>query len=329
MSVASSRGSTYSEGFDEPQPRSTSGMWHPEKNPVTMTSLDLSPQRQRRDSISTDASNSTLAMDVPHDELDLKTPTVHQMPPLDRSTSSLSDTSSEIGSPQVAGPMEQLLQSLLYKVRKTESSRPTVMAEDYDRLKSRVDALEAEKKTWERRYQAYFEVRDEDLTNILKLRTMLAQERREHSAIRKLRDEDLENLLAVREKLAQALWSKPQPPRTRTSTFSARQSRSEGDDLWQVAKSAAMEHRILELEAANKELQERATKGNVSGDVSTLMTRMETIFDESVKHREKMAAKMQQLRSEKEALQKEVGLLEDRNAELESLVGRMQRNLGI
>lgn len=90
-----------------------------------------------------------------------------------------------------------------------------------------------------------------------------------------------------------------------------------------------MEHRILELEAANKELSEHATKGSVSGDVSTMMTRMETIFDESMKHREKMATKMQQLRSEKEALQKEVGLLEDRNAELESVIGRMQRNLGI
>lgn len=304
-------------------------MWHPEKTLVTLTSLDLSPERRpRRDSTSTEASNSTLAMDLPHDELDLKTPTVHQIP-LDHSTSSLSDTFSDESSTHVAGPMEQLLQSLLYKVSQAESSRPTIMAEDYAKIQSRVDALEAEKKTWERRYQVYFEVRDEDLTNILKLRTMLAEERREHSAIRKLRDEDLENLLAVREKLAQALWSKPQPPPRRASTFSARQSRSEGDDLWQAAKSAAMEHRILELEAANKELSEHATKGSVSGDVSTMMTRMETIFDESMKHREKMATKMQQLRSEKEALQKEVGLLEDRNAELESVIGRMQRNLGI
>lgn len=90
-----------------------------------------------------------------------------------------------------------------------------------------------------------------------------------------------------------------------------------------------MEQRILELEAANKELHEHATKGSVSGDVNTMMSRMETMFDESMKHREKMAVKMQQLRSEKEALQKEVGLLEDRNAELESVIGRMQRNLGI
>ncbi|KAK5239471.1 hypothetical protein LTR40_014489, partial [Exophiala xenobiotica] len=170
-------------------------MWNPEKNLVTMTSLDLTPEFHRRDSMSTEASNSTLAMDAAHDELDPKTPTVREIP-LRRRSPSLSDASSDVHSDHVAGPMEQLLQSLLRNVTQAERSRPTIMAEDYAKLKARVDALEGEKKTWESRYKAYFDVRDQDLTNILKLRTMLADERREHSAIKKLRDEDLENLLS-------------------------------------------------------------------------------------------------------------------------------------
>ncbi|KIW53867.1 hypothetical protein PV05_06278 [Exophiala xenobiotica] len=306
MSMVSSRGSSYSESFDERQSKSLSGMWHPEKTPVTMTSLDLTPELHRRDSMSTEASNSTLAMDAPHDELDPKTPT----------------------SDHVAGPMEQLLQSLLRKVTEAERSRPTIMAEDYAKLQARVDALEGEKKAWESRYQAYFEVRDQDLTNILKLRTMLADERREHTAVRKLREEDLENLLSVREKLAQALWSKPQPQRPTSTLLSARQSRTEGDDLWQAAKTAAMEHRLLELEAANKELREQVATGG-SSDASKMMSRMENMFEDGLKQREKMASKVQQLRSEKEALQKEVAVLEDRTTELEGVIERLQRNCGV
>jgi len=326
MSMVSSRGSSYSESFDERQSKSLSGMWHPEKNPVTMTSLDLTPELHRRDSMSTEASNSTLAMDAPHDELDPKTPTVREIP---RGRSpSLSDASSDAQLDHVAGPMEQLLQSLLRKVTEAERSRPTIMAEDYAKLQARVDALEGEKKAWESRYQAYFEVRDQDLTNILKLRTMLADERREHTAVRKLREEDLENLLSVREKLAQALWSKPQPRRPTSTLLSARQSRTEGDDLWQAAKTAAMEHRLLELEAANKELREQVATGG-SSDASKMMSRMENMFEDGLKQREKMASKVQQLRSEKEALQKEVAVLEDRTTELEGVIERLQRNCGV
>lgn len=303
------------------------GMWQSDNNLIT-TSLDLDTRESgRRDSISTDHTTSTLAMELPHDdELNLKTPTVHHIPlDLTPSPSPTPEESPVIRPNHVAGPMEQLLQSLLQKVADAEQSRPTVMAQDYLDLKSRVYELEAEKKTWEDRYQAYFAVRDEDLTNLLKLREMLAQERREHDAIRRLRDEDLANVLMLREKLAQALWAKPQRP---VSIFSARQSRTEGDDLWQSAKSAAMEHRILELEAANKELQTQAMSRGPT-DTQGLMNRMETMFEENLKHREKLATKMQQLRSEKEALQKGMAALEDRNTELESVVERLQRNLAI
>ncbi|KAK5258355.1 hypothetical protein LTR20_004651 [Exophiala xenobiotica] len=328
MSMVSSRGSSYSESFDERQSKNLTAMWNPEKNLVTMTSLDLMPELHRRDSMSTEASNSTLAMDAPHDELDPKTPTVREIP-LRRRSPSLSDASSDVQSDHVAGPMEQLLQSLLRKVTEAERSRPTIMAEDYAKLQARVDALEGEKKTWESRYQAYFDVRDQDLTNILKLRTMLADERREHTAIKKLRDEDLENLLSVRHKLAQALWSKPEPQRPTSTVPSGRQSRTEGVDLWQAAKTAAMEHRLLELEAANKELHEQAATGGSSTDASKMMSRMENMFEDSLKQREKMASKVQQLRSEKEALQKEVAVLEDQTTELEGVIERLQRNCGI
>ncbi|KAI1621767.1 hypothetical protein EDD37DRAFT_611279 [Exophiala viscosa] len=324
MSVASSRGSSFSETMSEHSVKKRIGMWQADNNLVT-TSLDLHAREDgRRDSISTDHSMSTLAMDIPHDEdLNMKTPTVHHLP-LDFAPDTPDEP--EVTHPShVAGPMEQLLQSLLQKVAHAEQSRPTVMAQDYLDLKSRVYELEAEKKTWEDRYQAYFAVRDEDLTNILKTREMLARERREHEAIRQLRDEDLANVLMLREKLAQALWSKPQRP---VSMLSSRQSRIGGDDLWQTAKSTAMEHRILELETANKELQTQVTAGG-STDTKSLMSQMENMFEENLKHREKLASKMQQLRSEKEAMQKELAVLEDRNTELETVVERLQRNLTV
>ncbi|EXJ92786.1 hypothetical protein A1O3_01338 [Capronia epimyces CBS 606.96] len=247
------------------------------------------------------------------------------------------------------------------------------MAEDYARLQRQVQKLEAEKHSWAEKYQAYFDVRDQDLTNLLRVRELLAQERREHTAIRQLRDEDLANVLMLREKLAQATWSQSRsrsrsaqnqyptwgsPSAPAPASVPARpQSRTEGDHLWREAKAAAMEHRILELEAANHELRARvkmqtetaATEAdrdrNTDKDISTqstntdtkrdtdagILMRIQAMFEDSLRHREKMATRIQQLRSEKEALHKEMAGLEDRNLKLEGVVDRLklQRSIAL
>lgn len=330
MSVSSSYGSTYAESIEEEHHFSIDDdLWQPNGKSISghTVTLDLTTDSRRRYSASTQNSSSTLALDpaeVVQQELDLKTPTVgtrldHPAPP-EGVHNDANHTS--------AGPMEQLLRSLFRKVTDAERRQPTIMAEDYARLRQRVDELEAENHTWAERYQTYFAVRDEDLTNLLKVRDLLAQERREHAAMRQLRDEDLENVLMLREKLAKATWSRPSLARS-ASTSSARQSRTEGDDLWRAAKTAAMEHRILELEAANEVLRAQiATSSNAKPAESTLVVaRMETMFEDSLKYREKMATRVQQLRSEKDALQKEVAALEDRNLQLEAKLESSQRRI--
>lgn len=261
-------------------------------------------------------------MEVPlaGEEMDLKTPTVRAGMVVE---SMDPDDEPEKKDWEPAGPMQHLLQSLLRKVTDVERGRPTVMAEDYEKLQKRASALESD-------YTALLAIRNEDLVNLIKVRDVLADERREHAAIRKLRDEDLHNVLVLREKLAEATWSRPQQgrPSVMTSlTPITRMSRSDGDDLWQQARTAAMEQRILELEKANKVLRaESLTGGSGTGDV---LSRMEMMFEDALKQREKIATRLQQLRSEKEVLQKEVALLEDRNGELEALVERLQRTVRV
>lgn len=346
-------------------------MWKPRKTKIALNSPEyfftaaqqheklqqklhmqaLQQQHSRRESVSTNASHSTLAeeIEIPKHhvveeiDMDLKTPTAGRMSMKgeadgEENTSTKSHDADEFNlatkqSLPPAGPMERLLHSLLRKVTDVERGAPTVMAEEYEKLNQRLQALEKEKMAFIEAHAALLTIRNDDLCNLIKVRGLLAEERREHAAIRKLRDEDLENVLVLREKLAHATWSKPQqhpaPQQQRRSSGSRsptpRQSRSVGDDLWQQARTAAMEQRVLELERANSEL--RAQKEPVgAGDV---LRRVESMFDDSLKHREKMASRVQQLRSEKEALQREVSVLEDRNTELEALVERLQRDTSL
>ncbi|EXJ90960.1 hypothetical protein A1O1_04067 [Capronia coronata CBS 617.96] len=392
MSVASSHGSTYAETIERQHHFTIDEeMWHPKKLLGTVLPLDLSNESHRRDSASThnydlhsdshSRSSSTLATDPSENEaeLDLKTPTVVARLDPSRTTASQEDLAHNNADHSIPrGPMEQLLQPLLRKVAEAERNRPTIMAEDYVRLQRQVEKLEAEKRTWAERYEAYFIVRDQDLTNLLKVRELLAQERREHTAIRELREEDLANVFMLREKLAQAIWSKSrrltdqtqsqsqsqhQHPSSQPTPFaaaSARQSRTEGDDLWRAAKAAAMEHRILELEAANEALRAQmknnaqtqtqtqttsaSTGGMADGGIGTgsaagagsgsgsdsnaaILMRRETMFKDSLRHRKETALWIQLLRSEKKVWQKKVVALEDRNLQLSKMVVRAQRCL--
>lgn len=255
------------------------------------------------------------------------------------------------------GSMASMLQTLLSKVSTLERRQPTVMAEEHASLQKRFQELEKDHKERTQNYVDLLTLRNGDLENLIKVRGLLAKERRMHEEMKMLRDEDLGNVLKLREQLANATWasSRPGMPGVVTSptghshsSSGAKLSMKQSDYLWQVARTAAMEQRVLELESANKDLQTQlqsavtlpgsslslamvpatAAAVNVAAD-SHFVSRIEAMFEDSLRHSEKVATKVQTLRSEKESLQKEVASLEDRNAELESLVQRLQRNLRV
>ncbi|KAF2202240.1 hypothetical protein GQ43DRAFT_439888 [Delitschia confertaspora ATCC 74209] len=181
-----------------------------------------------------------------------------------------------------AGPLESQLHSLMSKIIHLERANPTIAVtpEDYSALQVRVQALEAEKKTWNKRHEALFALRDEDVENNIKIRGLLAKERRQHDAMKKLRDDDLANVLAVRAKLAEVTRKLERLERERemgnsnsnslerrsTSPASSRPPRpasflerrgtstSSTADLFAVAKTAALEQRALEAERRNEDL---------------------------------------------------------------------------
>ena len=182
--------------------------------------------------------------------------------------------------PHVPGPLEKQLMGLMSKLVFMERENPTISVtpEEFQALQKRVEDLEAEKKTWQKKHEALYALRDEDVENNIKIRGMLAKERREHDAMKKLRDEDLENVLIVRSKLAEATRKierlekeassssgNRSPPSGRRSVLDRR---STSMDLFAVAKTAALEQRALELEKRNGDLlaQIDTLKGGASID---------------------------------------------------------------
>lgn len=177
---------------------------------------------------------------------------------------------------ETTGPLAEHLHSLLSQVSIIESQSPTIMAADYTALQNRISTLEDEKASLLERREALFSLRDEDVSNLIKIRALLAKERREHDAIRKLRDDDLQNVIELRSKLAQATWanqsrsSSPSAIHTPASishkrmekaqSVSVSVSPSQSNDLWQTAKTAALEQRVLELESANADLRNKLDK---------------------------------------------------------------------
>lgn len=200
------------------------------------------------------------------------------------STTVNSDGSELSKLPRIPGPLESDLLSLISKVARLEEGNPTAIFsnDEYLAMQERVKTLEAEKATWAARHEALFALRDEDVANVIKLRILLAEERREHEAMRKLRDDDLVNVLKLREKLADKTWKEekekvtsqqsPVTSEARTAGTSTPPSasgrpksillerRSTATDMWQAAKMAAMEQRALELERANADLLSKLEK---------------------------------------------------------------------
>ncbi|KAI9705236.1 MAG: hypothetical protein M1820_005234 [Bogoriella megaspora] len=192
--------------------------------------------------------------------------------------------------PHIPGPLEQQLAALMSKVIFFERENPTIAVspEEYRTLQNKVATLEAEKIDWMTRHAALYALRDEDIANIIKLRGLLAAERFNHEGIKKLRDEDLQNVLALRAKLADATRkiqrlegssssasgvSSPVGARSSTSPRErprsiALERRDTSNDLFQAARTAALEQRALELEKANAELLAKLEKDDRKTDVS-------------------------------------------------------------
>ncbi|KAF2751766.1 hypothetical protein M011DRAFT_473079 [Sporormia fimetaria CBS 119925] len=352
---------------------------------------------------------STLGKDDQDFEFPEKTPTSlpKKTTPIDdiHLASSNPEPPSSPEPPHIPGPLETQLMALMSKLIFMERANPTVSItpEDYNALTTELASLRAEKATWNKRHEALFALRDEDVENNIKIRGLLAKARRDLEAMTKLRDDDLSNLLLVRGKLAEATrklekLEAVQPAQGGSVAGGGRASpvsrhgrpgsvimeRRGTMDLFTAAKTAALEQRALELEQRNMELLGRierlkggagsgtadtgssidelnrvaahkAWKGTVSeleekvrakdreieklravgggvgseGGRGVEWQRVEVLFDDFASYRERMGAKMQALRGEKEGLVRELNRREDDCHALEVKVQSLQRRVGL
>lgn len=214
----------------------------------------------------------------------------------------------------VPGPLESQLAALMSKIMFIESENPvaSVTPEDYAEMQARLKALEAEKKSWTKRHEAIWALRDEDVENNIKIRGYLAKARRELEAMTKLRDEDLINVQVVRIKLADATrqLDRLQAHNGRTSPSrggrppSVMLERRDTADLFAAAKAAALEQRALELEKRNSDLlsQIETLKGGASIDDLNRLTAHQAWKDHVSSLETKLKAKdaeMAQLKASK------------------------------
>lgn len=229
--------------------------------------------------------SSTLGGDIeePDFEFPEKTPTS-----LPRRTHNIrnDEQASPAPAPHVPGPLESQLASLMSKLVFMERANPAVSVtpDDYQEMAAELKALREEKKTWEKRHQAIWALRDEDVENNIKIRGYLAKARRELEGMTKLRDEDLVNVQVVRSKLAEATrelerlkgqgatGGRVSPSRARPGSMMM--ERRGTIDLFAAAKAAALEQRALELETRNADLltQIETLKGGASVDDLNRMT---------------------------------------------------------
>jgi hypothetical protein len=74
--------------------------------------------------------------------------------------------------PHIPGPLESQLAALMSKLIYLEHSNPAVSVapKDYQDMQKRLKALEEEKKTWWKRHEAIWALRDEDVENNIKIR---------------------------------------------------------------------------------------------------------------------------------------------------------------
>ncbi|KAH7405763.1 hypothetical protein DE146DRAFT_649608 [Phaeosphaeria sp. MPI-PUGE-AT-0046c] len=181
--------------------------------------------------------------------------------------------------PHIPGPLESQLAALMSKLIFMEQSNPAVSVDPqaFQKMERELKALKEEKKTWWKRHDAIWALRDEDVENNIKIRGMLAKARRELEGMTALREEDLSNVLIVRAKLAEktrelermhAQTGRTSPSRGRPASYLERRGTSSSHDLFVAAKTAALEQRALELEKRNSDLvaQVETLKGGAGID---------------------------------------------------------------
>jgi hypothetical protein len=241
---------------------------------------------------------------------------------------------------ETIGPLKEQLLAVISKVSALETNRPTIMAADYANLHQRIDKLEAEKASFSARHDALFAIRDEDVANLINVRSMLAKERREHEAMRKLRDDDIQNVIELRNKLAQAIWTSSSGSQSDTPNkdkrLEKRQSTPQSNDLWQAAKTAALEQRVLELESANADLRGKlesemarevhtADQG-VDQAVGGRYLETDAVFEIALRHRERSHAEIEELKSDNKRLREK---LDDKDAQMESMKVLLEMQIGL
>jgi DNA repair exonuclease SbcCD ATPase subunit len=240
--------------------------------------IDMSPNDSSR------SRSSTLNGDEQDFEFPEKTPTsLPKHVKMDDTVTKPSGTPAAGSPPHVPGPLETQLAALMTKLVFMEQKNPTISItpDDYASLSQRLQTLEAEKKSWTKRHEAIWALRDEDVENNIKIRGLLAKARRDLEAMTQLRNEDLVNVQVVRIKLAdatrqldrlQAHSGRTSPNRaSRTSVYMERRDTT---DLFAVAKAAALQQRALELEKRNSNLlaQIETLKGGANVDDLNRMT---------------------------------------------------------
>ena len=253
---------------------------------VRSDSLEYGPDDVLQADDDTRSRASTLAGDERDYEFPEKTPTaIEHVREIDLDTDDAASDQQQHGSeqeeeqppaPHIPGPLEQQLAALMSKIVFIEREDPTIAVspDEYRTLQEKLTTLEAEKLQWSQLHEALFALRDEDVGNNIKIRGLLAKERYDHESMKRLRDDDLNNVLVLRSKLADVTrklqrLEGPSPPSSvvRGSSTPRERPRSivmerrdTSNDLFQAARTAALEQRTLELEKANDLLTKRVAE---------------------------------------------------------------------
>lgn len=79
---------------------------------------------------------------------------------------------SPLPAPHIPGPLESQLAALMSKLIFLERKNPaiSVKPDEFREMQARLKTLEAEKKTWQKRHEAIWALRDEDVENNIKIR---------------------------------------------------------------------------------------------------------------------------------------------------------------
>jgi hypothetical protein len=77
--------------------------------------------------------------------------------------------------PHVPGPLESQLAALMSKLIYIEHANPVVSVtpDEFQQMQNRLKTLEEEKKTWSKRHDAIWALRDEDVENNIKIRVSI------------------------------------------------------------------------------------------------------------------------------------------------------------